>query len=64
MLELELIKMWKLMGDLEDCTISVYGKILIRMLKCANLHILNDTNAFFMTNVLTCLPTSRGGSVL
>ena len=28
------------------------------------LHILNGTHVFTMTNVLTCLPASRGGNVV
>ena len=43
------------MRDSEDCTMSDYGRLIIRMLKCTNLHILNGTHVFTMTNVLTCL---------
>ena len=39
----------------KDCIMSNYGRLLIHMLKCTNLHILNATDAFLMTNVLTCL---------
>ena len=34
--------------DLEDCTISNYGRLLIHMLKCTNLHILNGAHAFLV----------------
>ena len=34
------------------------------MLKCTHLNILNSTHVFPMTNVLTCLPASGGGSVV
>ena len=53
-----------LLGDSEDCVMSDYGKLLIHMLNCTNLIILNGTKAFPSTNVLTCLPSSGGGSVV
>ena len=43
---------------------SDYGRLLIHMLNCTNLKIMNGTNAFPMTKVLTCLAFSRGGSVV
>ena len=53
-----------LMRDLEDCVMSDYGRLLIYKLECTKLHILNGTHVFLMTNVLTCLLTSSGGSVV
>ena len=53
-----------LLRDSEDCVMSDYGKLLIHMLNCTNLIILNGTKAFPSTNVLTCLPSSGGGSVV
>ena len=35
-----------LMRDSEDCTMSNYGRLLMHMLKCTNIHILNGTHAF------------------
>ena len=34
------------------------------MLDCTNLIVLNGIKGFPLTNVLTCLPTSSGGSVV
>ena len=53
-----------LLHDLEDCVMSDYGKRLIRMLNCTNSIILNGIKAFSLINVLTCLPSSGGGSVV
>ena len=41
---------------------SDYGKLLIHMLNCTKLIIVNGITAFPSTNVLTCLPSSGGGS--
>ena len=43
---------------------SDYGKLLIHMLNCTNLIVLNGIKAFPLTNVLTCLLFSGGGSVV
>ena len=43
---------------------SDYGTLLIHMLNCTNLIILNGIMAFPLANVLTCLPSSGGGSVV
>ena len=71
MQELEISKMWRhlkkehcLLRESEDCVMSDYGKLMIHMLNCTNLIILNGTKAFPSTNVLTCLPSSGGGSVV
>ena len=50
--------------DLEHCILLDYGRILIHLLNGANLKILNDTHAFLMTNVLTCLLALGGGSAI
>ena len=53
-----------LMHESKNCIKSDYGRLLIHMLKCTHLNILNSTHVFPMTNVLTCLPASRGGNVV
>ena len=54
----------RLLRDSKDCVMLDYGKRLIYMLNCTNLIILNGIKAFPLTNVLTCLPSSGGGSVV
>ena len=44
--------------------ILYYVKIRIHMLDFTNLHILNGTHEFPMTNILTCLSTLGAGRVV
>ena len=53
-----------LLHDSKDCMVMNYGTILIHMLDCTNLIVLNGRNVFPWTNVLTCLPSSSGGTVV
>ena len=64
MLDLGLIKMWKLdtTRGFEDC-ITIDVKLLVHMLSCTNPRILNGTHVFPMANILACLPTSRRESI-
>ena len=50
--------------DSEHCILLYYGRILINLLNGANFKILNDTHAFLMTNILTCLLALGGGSAV
>ena len=50
--------------DSKDCIVTNYGRTLMHMLDCTNLIVLNGIKGFPLTNVLTCLPTSSGGSVV
>ena len=53
-----------LLHDSKDCLVMDYGKVLIHMLDSTNLIVLNGVTVFPLTNVLTCLPTLGGGSVV
>ena len=53
-----------LLRESKDCIVTDYGRILIHMLDWTTMIVLNDINVFFLTNLLTCLPVSSGGSEL
>ena len=53
-----------LLRDSKDCIVTNYGRTLMHMLDCTNLIVLNGIKGFPLTNVLTCLPTSSGGSLV
>ena len=53
-----------LLHNSKNCMVTNDGRILIHMLDCTSLIVLNGINVFPLTNVLTSLPTSCGGSVV